>query len=122
MSRIHDEVSFIGKITKKPSNVSVHDYTIIENFRVSIYPPKDPKIMEDLWKSPLRSCLKFNMDGSFVPPKASRGKLFRNYLGDFVFGFVGLVAGFSLVYTELWHFIMCVIFLINSCGTRFGLK
>lgn len=65
-----------------------------------IHPSKAHKIVEVYVQPPLGDWLKCNVDDSFVSLKASCGGYFRNLMGDFIFGFGGLVASSSLFHVE----------------------
>lgn len=98
---MHTDMAFTRNLTKKFANFTIHDFSNLKNFKVSLYPTNAPKIIEVLWK-PLFFLLKCNIDGSFSTRLTSCGVLFRDHNGDFVHGFSEMVDGNSSLHAKLY--------------------
>ena len=55
LSMIISNTSLSGNQTKKVSNNSIRDFTLLKNFKVNIHNPRAPQIKEIIWKPPLPS-------------------------------------------------------------------
>ncbi|KAI5439831.1 hypothetical protein KIW84_025264 [Lathyrus oleraceus] len=89
INMINTHVKILGDNTIKNSFILVEDVTIIKAFGVTICPPRAPNIKEVIWSPPKPGWIKCNCDEAFNASFniVGAGGIFRNHLGDFVFGF-----------------------------------
>ncbi|KAI5424707.1 hypothetical protein KIW84_030770 [Lathyrus oleraceus] len=110
LNQILIEMAFIGNITSKMVRSSIHEFTIIKYSNVKLHPAKVPRIIEVIWRPPDVGWLKCNTDNSFSTNLASCRGLFRNSLGDFVFGFANMLDSSSSIQDELLGVIKAIDF------------
>lgn len=107
---------------KKVTNSSIHDFSIIKNFKITLHPPKASKIIEVLWLPPTRGWLKCNMNGPYSNSLASCGRFFRDEHQDLFYAFSELVEGSSSLHTELYGIIMAIDITIHFSWNKLWLK
>ena len=86
ISLITANTSLSGNNTKKASNNSIRDFSILKIFKVNIHHPKAPSIIEIIWQAPIFNWIKCNTDGvsSGNPDNSSCGVIFRDSDGNCV--------------------------------------
>lgn len=86
--------SVLSHCSKVVSHLSISNFAILKNFKIKIWLPKSPKIMEVIWKPPPSSLIKVNYDraslynlgtsaygGIFKDHKCSLIGVFSHFLG-----------------------------------------
>jgi ribonuclease HI len=99
ISLIIANTSLTGNHTKKISSNSIRDFSFLKLFKISIHHPRAPILKEVLWHPPLLNWIKCNIDGASNgnPGNASCGRIFRNFVSDFIYGFaepLGIASSF----------------------------
>ncbi|XP_058759058.1 uncharacterized protein LOC131632300 [Vicia villosa] len=63
-SYIMEAVSLAGSVALATKHLNMHEFTIINSFKVIMRPLKAPNNMEVIWKPPSRNWIKINCDGA----------------------------------------------------------
>lgn len=87
IDKIMTKVALITSLSKKISNSSIRDFSMIKKFRISIHSPISPNSIEVLWQPPYKGWMKCKTDDFFLSSNAVCGGIIRDFKGDFLVGF-----------------------------------